>query len=331
MSVSDIGTSISQRAILAFLRQQVNETQRMANTGKKSTTIAGLGPSGASDAILYRNKSKVLDAYTDNLNRAKTQFKVMDQSISSITNAARETLQYLRTQMQDTSPEAAIISDKAQGNLNVILQKLNTETGGRYVFAGDDLYNPPFADPAALDASISAEIPGWLAGTTPNAVVTDARGIAGGALGYSATVLTSGNTSVRTGDSLDIDSTLRASEDGFSDVLRGMSIIANLPQPTTPAEQENYWNVVNGVIQLLDQGTKKIDEYQGALGNKAKMVDDLIMEHSETQATFEIFLGSVEDVDMAESSTLFQSLQLQLEASYNMISMTRDLSLINFL
>lgn len=332
MTISDIGTQISQKAILSFLRTQVNDVQRQVNTGKKSTTIAEMGPSGASNAILYRSKSRLLDVYTENLNKSKTQLKVMDQSLTSIADAGRNTLQFLRAQLQGTPPQGTIVSDRARNDLNEVIQKLNTEIGGRYVFAGDDLYNRPYQDVAALDGEFSTLTAGWLATpTTPADIITYAQGVTNTDLGYGTGVLTSSMTTIRIGDDLSIDSSIRAYEGGFADVVRGLAMISNLPQPTTPAEQENYWSVVNAAIETLDSGTKQIDIYQGTLGNSAKLVDDMIVEHRETQSVFETFIGEVEDVDMAEASVLFQSLQFQLEASYNMISATRNLSLVNFL
>jgi flagellar hook-associated protein 3 FlgL len=257
---------------------------------------------------------------------------VMDEAMSTITEAARDTLQRLRAQMQDTVPPAQILSDESATKLQNITAKLNAQVNDRYVFSGDDIFNPPFNNLAALNTSLSGEIAGWLAGpTTAASVAADARTYNGTALGISSTSLTAGRLAVRGDDNTDIDYTVMASQPGFSDVLRGLAVISNLPAPTTPAEQDNYWSVVNGVIDLLDTGTKQIDQYQGILGNKAKLVDDLLAQHSEKQGSFETFIGTIEDVDMADASTRLTYIQTQLQASYSVIAAVKDLSLINFI
>jgi flagellar hook-associated protein 3 FlgL len=330
--VSDISTQLATQYLLRVLRSDVNDTQRQINTGKKSTNVSGLGTLGASNAISFRNKANLLNAYTDNLNQASAKFKVMDSAMGTIADSARDIMTMLRTQMQDTVPQATIIRDNADTKLQNIYEKFNVQLNGRFLFSGDDIFNTPLSNTATLNANATAEMAGWLTGpTTTASVVADARAITGTALGFSASALAAGNISFRADDNTDIDYTVLANQPGFSDVLRGMAIIANLPAPTNATEQDNYWDVINAAIQLLDEGSKAIDGYQGELGNKAKLVDSLLSQHRETDTTFQEFIGTVEDADIADATIRFQSLQTQLQASYNVIAQLKDLSLINFL
>ncbi len=331
-SISDLGTQLSRQFLLKLLRTDLSTVERRIATGKVSSNMAGMGTQGASNAISYRNKIALNAAYTENLQAARIQFEVMDRAMLSINDLARDTLTSLRKQLQDTDPQAAILSNEAQSKLNSILSNMNTQVNGRYVFAGDNIYTPPHQDVAALNTSFAALTAGWLAGApTAASVVTDAQGIAGVGLGYDADLLTAGSVSFRGDTNMDIDYTTFANQPGFSDILRGLGIIANLPAPTTPAEQDNYWAVVNGAIALLDQGTKEVDEYQGMLGVQAKVVDDLITTHRENTSIYEEFVGSVEDADLADASIRLQALQSQLEASYNVVAQLKSLSLVNYL
>ena len=151
-------------------------------------------------------------------------------------------------------PKATIIGDEAKGLLESTISKLNSNVNGQYIFSGDDLYNAPVNNAAALDTSMSTLVTGWLTGTTATAVASDARAQTGTALGYSSTLRTPGNVSFMADSDINIDYTQQAYQGGYADIMRGMSIISNLPQPTTATEQTNYWNVVNGVINLLQQG-----------------------------------------------------------------------------
>ncbi len=332
VSSSDIGTQLSTQFLLKMLRGQLNETQRQIGSGKKSATLAGMGTLGASNSIAYRNRITALKGYTDNLNAGKAKFSVMDKALGLITGDARDVMTHLRSQLQSTTPQAAIISNQASGMLSNVLSQLNTQVNGQYQFAGDNLYTPPFSSQATLDTNVGGLVSGFLAGSpTVSSVVAAARGVTGANLGFSAGVLTSGSVQFRADDGTDIDYTVKATQAGFADVMRGMTLIKNLPQPTTQAEQNNYWVVVNAAIQLIDEGSKAIDQYQGVLGTKAKLVDDLIARHNETTGTFEDFIGSVEDVDVAEATTKLQSLQTQLQMSYSIIGQMQGLSLVNYL
>ncbi len=331
-SISSLGNLLSQRFLLSSLREQVDDTQRVLGTGKKSTSIAGMGTQGASNAIAFRNKTNVLDRYTENLNANKTKMIVMDKVMGSVAESARTVAATLRSQLQGTVPQATIISDEARSEMSSVIAKLNEQVNGQYVFAGDDLYNAPYIDQPLADVFFTLLNGGWFfSGTTPATVVTDARALTGTNLGYSPTLLTAGTVDFKADDNTNIDYTSFANQSGFADIVRGLGIIANLPQPTTAFEQTAYWNIVNGALTLLDEGATAVDTAQGLLGNKAKLADNLIKEHSATKATFEEFIGSVEDADMAEASTRFQALQSQMQLSYSVISILKDLSLVNFL
>jgi flagellar hook-associated protein 3 FlgL len=330
--VSDIGTQLSREFLLRSLRQDVTSLERQASTGKKSETIAGLGTQGASNAIGYRNRINMNQAFTENLESAKVQFTVMDKSMESITEMGRDILSTLRKQLQGAAPQAVIISNEAKVKLDTIIRSLNEQVNGRYVFAGDNIYDQPLSNPVTLNANMAAQVAGWLAGApTVASVISDAQTVVGTGVGYNPDLLTAGNVSFRGDVGFDVTYTTTGNLPGFADVLRGAAIISNLPQPTTAAEQANYWTVVNGVISMVENAVKEIDVYQGMLGVQASTIDDLIVRHEESSATFQEFVGSVEDADLADVSIRIQAIRTQLEASYNIVSLVRNLSLVNYL
>lgn len=329
--ISDIGTRLSQQYALGVLRNDLTEVQRQSSSGKKSNTINGLGTLGTSHAVNFRSSVKLLDTYTANLNYSKTRFAVTDRALTSITDAARDVSTQLRTQLQDTNPKAAISANLARDKLDSIMLSMNSQLESIYIFAGDDLNNKPVNNPATLHANMSALVTGWMTGTTVDNVVNDARGITGTGLGVNSGTLAADTMKFRGADDTNIEFKVKADQQGFADITRGLAIIANLPQPTTPVEQDNYWNIVNGVIKLIDEGTRALDTTQGILGTQAKIVDELLVQHNENQAAFETFIGEVEDVDMAEAAMKFSALQTQLQTSYSIISSTHDLSLVKYL
>lgn len=332
MAITNIGNQLSQQFMLKALREQVTEANRHATTGKKSTTIAGMGASGASQSISLRNQFAMFDTYTGNLNTAKSRFQMMDHAFLSITESTRDMSSSLRALVQGSDVHANLMSDKAKSLLDSVYDKMNIQFNGRFLFSGDDIYSPAVNDRAALDASMSTLVAGWMSGTpTADSVALDARGVVGTDLGISNEAINAGNVSMRVDDKNDIDFTVKANQSGFSDVLRGLSIISNLPQPTTPAEEANYWSIVNGALKLMDDGAKAIDTTQGLMGTRAKLVDTLISQHRDTQATYEQFIGDVEDVDMADASVRLQNLTTQLQSSLTVMAQTRNLSLVNYL
>lgn len=332
MAISNIGNLLSQQYMLSALRDKVNEANRLATTGKKSTTLAGMGPSGASKSIALRNQYNLFDTYVNNLSTAKSRFQIMDNAFLSVTDSARDMASSMRSLLQGGDVKAQLMSDKAQTLLNSVVEKMNVQYDGRYLFSGDSLYSVPVNNAGALDANMAGLVAGWMAGTPTSAsVMADATAVTGANLGINNDTINAGGVTVRVDDRTDIDMTAKADQSGFADVMRGLSIIANLPQPTTQAETENYWAIVNGAIALLDRGSKALDETQGLMGTRAGYVESLISQHKETQGDYEMFIGDVEDIDMAEASLRLDALMTQMQASMKVISETRNLSLVNYL
>lgn len=330
--VSDIGTQLSREFLLRALRQDVTKLERQASTGKKSETVAGLGTQGASNAIGYRNRINMNNSFTENLEAAKVQFTVMDRAMENMTDMARDIITTLREQLQGTVPQATIIANEARVKMETIIRSLNDQVNGRYVFAGDNVYDEPVSDVATLEANMSAQVAGWLAGApTAASVIADAQTVVGTGLGYNPNLLTAGTVSFRGDVGFDVTYTTTGNLPGFADILRGAAIIANLPQPTTAAEQANYWTITRGVIDMVDAAAKEIDIYQGMLGVQASTIDDLIVRHEENTATYQEFVGSVEDADLADVSIRIQAIRTQLEASYNIVALVRNLSLVNYI
>ncbi len=333
MSISTIGSLLSQQYFLRTLRTDLNAYQEQIATGKKSSTFSGLTATETVNSMTFRQNLREMDNYIQNINVALTRTSVMNESMIDITDYARDVTTQLRAQMQDTEPNAQVLVDSAATALDQVKQRMNAKLGDRYLFSGTDIDNAPLvAGGTNLDTNFSAMIAGWLSGgVTADQVVIDARTVSDEQLDISAGVLSAGAITVPTDSDVNIDYSVYAHNDGFQDVLRGLAIISNLQQPTTPAEQENFWNIINGAIELIDNGTASIDQEIAVLGNKSRIMEETKAEHTDFQGTLEAFIGEEEDVDMAEASMYFQQIQTQLEASYTVTAQVRQLSLVFYL
>lgn len=327
-----ISSTLGTQYLLQALKTRLDQTQAQASSGKKSSTVADLGATGAGKAVKARADMTRLNSYKENLNAAQGKIKVMDASLLNVTADARSMLTTLRQQLQAGAPQAAILSNQAKALLSSITDKLNTQVNGKYVFAGDDLYTAPFASAAALTTGIGGQTAGWLTGSASQAtILANSRATNGTALGFGASLLTAGPVGFRASDNINLDTTVLANNAAFADILRGLAVVANMPQPTTTAETTTYWNAINAAITLLDEGARAVDVVQGNLGNTANQVDNLIVQHEETSTVLQQLVGDIEDVDLVEVSTRLEGLRTQMQASYSIIGSLKDLSLTNYI
>ena len=333
MSVSTIGSQLSNLYLLGLLRQKLNNTQAQISTGKKGTMLSDLGGSGASNALSYRNSQSMVQSYIGNLNTVKSRVSVMDQSMTSIASSARDTLSTLRSQLQSGKPLDDITRNDAATNLQSILSKLNVKLDGRYLFAGSDVGNAPMGDQTALQTNVASAVSSFMAAPslTQADVTNGLQAINGTSLGFSNSSLAADPVTVRADDGRELDYTVKASNSGFSDVVRGMTLVANLPKPTNAAETQKYWTMVNSAMDLIDKGSRQIDTNQAILGGTAKQMTNLLADHEDTSLTMDNYIGSVEDIDMADASSRLQQLSAQLQISYQVTASLKNLSLVNFL
>jgi flagellar hook-associated protein 3 FlgL len=334
MSVSDIGNTLSQQYLLSILQGNLDNVSRQNSTGKISGDISGLAPNGVTQAISDRNDVNLVNAYTSNLNTAQTRFTTTDTALTSITDTARDLLSTLQSQLQDTTPEATILSNSATNALNTVTSRLNVQADGRYVFSGQNFDVPSYGTTTTLLTNIGAAVAAGMADpttTTANNIGTTTQAMSGAALGVSTGAINGGTVSIKVDDNQSLTTSMTANNTGFADIMRGMAIVANLPQPTTPAEQANYWSMINGAISLLQTGATAVDNDQATLGNTAKQATDLLTQHTDTQTNLQTYISNAEDTDAASVATKFAALQTQMQTSYSLIASMKDMSLVKYL
>lgn len=141
------GPLATQRADSTFrtLKAQLGDLQTQLATGKRATTYAGLG-TDAIKSLSGRQTLASIQGYAENVKDAQMRLGIMSvgiEQIGKIANSLRASLptSYESTQIGQTS---AIVS--AEDGLKQVLDILNTQVDGRYLFSGRSSDTQPIAD-----------------------------------------------------------------------------------------------------------------------------------------------------------------------------------------
>ncbi len=330
-------SNIAQDAHLQMLMREVNvrlaESRAQVITGKAAQDFSGLGSTRSLASIDLRADTARIDSLIANIDTVRPRTDTMDRVLTDIAKEARDVFAGNLSYPRSGRPPLDVIQQEAQQALQVIQANLNTSLGGRYLFASRDIGNPPYDNAAQLTANAAAEIADYMAGTDTGAqVLADMAAYAGADLGYSATLtaLPAGDgVTARIDENLEVDYTVRADQGGIADVLRGLSLLANLDYD--PNQDAEFWVIFEGAQALLETGAREVDTEVAALGLVQEQLTRTRVAHEESLVALEDFISDAEDVDSAEAITRMQMLQAQLEASYQTIATLRDLSLVNFL
>lgn len=143
MSVSAIG---SQAALavqqLKNLRSQFDDLQRQLSTGQKSATYAGLGTSSGITVGLNAQLS-ALSGYDTSIDMVSTRISLMSNALTSMTqvqNTVQSAIDQANSASDGSGPGVA--QQTAQSSLGQLLDLLNTQSGGRYLFSGSATDQP---------------------------------------------------------------------------------------------------------------------------------------------------------------------------------------------
>ncbi len=189
-------------------------------------------------------------------------------------------------------------------------------------------------------------------------------------VGYSSTLANAKNVTIRADENAEIDYTVKADEDGFRNVLVALAVLKQLPadangqidladtydddgnivtnsaippEGTTEPEDEialteleneredNFFELYNAMASLLADGKSDIFDGRLSLEGAKERIDSINNTLKLEKNALENLITEIENVDLNETAVQLNSVQLQLEASYNVTSSVRRLSLVNFI
>ena len=345
-------------------RQQVT-LNGQASSGKIGTAIGDLGVE-ARRSLDIRSVNEQLKTYKENIAGVQLYASVMDAAmakmgdlLNDLRNEYNKMSSDLSTDGTSAIPDTTSLNELGKRGLEELQNLLNTKVEGRYVFAGNDIHNPPVPDVSGLFAAFQEEMNTNLVGATTAAqqadLVTNLKGYVGlpnttlaslgvvtnppqaymGGTGtsglYGQSLQESGGATMIARVDVDrqISYGLRADASVFQDMFRALATAATITCP--PGNVDGYKAVLADGFNATRTSITNLSNEVGRLGITRKEIENLNQKHDNVTASLKIALGDVEDVDMAEVATRLGQNNVALEATYKIIASAKNLSLVNFL
>lgn len=352
---STYGTLDRLLASVGGLQEQRVVLQQQTSTGKVADSYAGLG-AGSARVLDLTAASRRADAYTGAIAQAQGRAAVMQDALGGIGKLVNDMM--ARTlDLTDTSPAATVeaVALQAKQALQQIGSLLNTTYAGDYVFAGADTANPPVPNDvtaSGMFAQIGAQVANLATIPTAPAVgtiiantVAIASDTSAGTTVFSAYLTVTGTTAplgeVQIGDaervSLDLPANRNAGAvsdpagtgSAMSDILRSLAVVAN----STPAMRANpdFGTLMRDAARTLTSAGQTLAVESGRIGLTQNAMTAAAEGHASMKLALSKQLSGLTDVDMASTISRLQAVTSQLEASYNVLSMARQLNLASYL
>ena len=308
--MSRVGTLSENNQILSYLQQnkaKADTLEQQITTGLNSTDFSGIAPQSAQLVSLDDQASKQ-QGYIDTINTVTTRLQVMALSINNIETLATQFVGNLPGDAYVTQGET--IQTQAQQVLAQVGGDLNTQDGSNYVFGGNKNTVPPvntggLPNPGNLNTSVGV--------APPNGYYQGDNGVAQATVDNNVT-LTYG---------------IDANNPAFEQFIRVLNFLATSP----PFNQNNPTDVanVNKATLLLNESVKQLQTLQGTVALQQGEVANQATAHQSALSLAKTSISNITQVDPATAITQLDTLQTQLQASYQTIGILQQLSLVNYI
>ncbi len=298
----------SQTLISELLRNQSNlfQDQEQVNTGKVASDYKGLA--GQTQTLLgAKTLQSRIDQYTSAGTQIKSTLDIYDNSVGVLDNVTTDLQQTLQQAL--ANEEVYGFSESLSQSLNSVVTTLNTQVGGKYIFAG----TRTDAQPVNIQS------------------LTDLQGLASGADAFQNNQQ---KPVAQVDDGVGLQYGILAS-DVAGPLMNVLKSIADFNAgPNGPmdgkltATQKAF---IQTQLDSLKSARQTVLNTQVENGVRQNRLDSILNQHTATGNVVKGVISDIEDVDMASAVTKLNSDQTALQASYKVMSQLSQLSLLNYL
>lgn len=292
--------ALNSAMLAAAMRTQSNiaSLQIQTASGKKSDNFGGYGATSKSilDLQVSTARSKT---YEDAATSASSRVEVMYSAVGSIADLLTSFKTQLTTASSGSGADTTSLTEAASGFMQDLQSLLNSQYGGRYLFAGSATETAPVDLSSYAASSSGAADTSYYKGN-----------------GDIASVSVSSEQTVRYG--------VTADNAAFEQAIRALSMIANA---TSPIDSDT----LSAALDLTTSALDGVTGVQTRLSLNAQRLESAVSRQQDFQSYADTLSSNLTDVDVASVTAQISAYQAQLEASYSAISKVLSLRLSDYL
>ena len=339
----------------SLVRRRLDALTRQTGDGLRAQGYGGLG-AGAPAALALNATLTRVDGWQGNAQRIGGRLQAAQSALGGISDVASQFFASTNDLNGLNAGSVDSVAAGARDALRRVAGLLDASFGDTYVFAGTDSARPPVPDPDGILASgfytgINAAVANLAAtgaaGTIGATLATAASNAAGvspfsAQLSQPAAALVGERPVVQVGPdqfvpvgvlasaNADIASTGSSTTGSYiRDIMRALATLGSLTSAQIPAA--GFAALVQDVHDSLGGAITALNGDAGVLGDRTAALNDTAQRLGDTSVALKDQISNAQDVDMAQTLTQLSAAQTQLQASYQLMSTLRQLSLVNFL
>ncbi len=304
--VSTVGQNQLLLVDLLRTQERLVDTQKQITSGRKTSDYKGMAPE-VSTLLGAKNVLARTDQFIQDDNNLMRTLEVQNAAMQGLVDLSDELRQVVIGAINTGSGLA--LRTRINDLFATAVSLLNTQDGGKYIFSGTRTNTAPIVSttPAALEG-----------------------------LGLGNELLAFTNNSLKSQAKVDDNLTLTygvLATDVAKDLFKIMQELmiyetANgFDNPLTEAQQ----TYLIGKITDLNTAFDTLNAEQAKNGSIMTTLEGVQQRHAEDRTFLMVFIGDIEDVDLAEAITRLNQQQLALEASYQVFSTLNRITLLDFI
>jgi flagellar hook-associated protein 3 FlgL len=297
-----------QSALLDLMSAQTRaaEAQDRVSTQKNATDLTGYGRQTETLTALKGAQSRI-QGFMNTSEAVSSRLITQDIAMNQVSDGVAAVRQAIGNALASSSAGSLML--EMEGQFQTIRGGLTMRHEGSYLFAGAATTTPPIAITTLSELAAAPSVASVFKNDTLKTVSRVAEG-----------------TTLETGFLAD-----ELGTDVFQ-ILRDIQIYSAGPNgPLTGKLNETQKDFLTTQIGLLDQAGSGVIDKIATTGSLANQVDNLTASHEAQLNSLDKLVSDRTDADMAKAVTDLQLSQIAIQASAQVISQLRDVSLLNFL
>ena len=346
-------TSISTQYLMTALSASTMKAQAQLATAQTETSTgqyANLGLQLGSEAgyeLSLKNHATLLQSFTDSNSILSTNLSVSQTALDSIRTGAQEALQNLTAWSSSDNPGSTLQS-LGTNSLQSLITSANTTSNGQYVFGGinssvapvaDYFSSPVSAAKSAIDQAFTTTF--GVSPSDPAAAsisATDIQNFLSSQINsqFQGTAWTSAwssasNTNITSEISpgQSIQSSVSANSPGFQKLTEAYAILSEFGGGSL--NQSAQQAVASTATSLLSQGLNAITATEANVGAAQQRITDANASISSQLTILQTQIGSMDNVNQYAAATAVNSLNTQIQTSYELTARLQQLNLAQYL
>ena len=291
MRISTITQNLRIDNSITSIQRKIADAQLQISTGKLSQVYSGFEGQDVRLLITLKEQRTSVDSYVDTITNTQVKTKTIDASLVTFTDITQDLRKKLYEQVEGLYDNSALALQTFANAAIDQLTNLLNQTAD-----GKYLFNGTDTDTQPMINSA----------TTKAAYVQP-----------------------RIDEGVDVTFGELANDDAFEEVFEVMYAFANVNFQA--GDDANYEQLVNWGIGKVEAAFELINDMVGQNGVIGAQMDTRKEAHQDSLTLLETQILDIEEIDPYEAVSTFQTLQAQLEASFQTTSVLRGLSLTRYL